>query len=293
MRIVVSFPAGGSADTQARMIAQHLSRALGQPVVVENRPGAGGSIGAAEVARSAPDGHTLFLATTGTQSANQFLYTNLAYDPEKDFAPISMVTYYPLAIVVGAWLQNRTLSGLVAALKALPQPATYASSGSGSPTHLAGALFSQVTGIPLVHVPYRGQGPALNDLTAGLVQLMFPSVADVLGQLRGGPISALAVMSEARLPAVPEVPTTGEAGIPGLEAALWTGLYTRAGTPPEALARLNAEVVHILSLPEVRGRLAEIGYEARPGTPEVLAAYQAEESLRWGALIRATGAKAD
>jgi tripartite-type tricarboxylate transporter receptor subunit TctC len=293
VRIVVPFPPGGSADVQARMIAQHLSPALGQPVVIENRPGAGGSIGAVEVARSAPDGHTLFMATTGTQSANQFLYSNLAYDPEKDLAPISLVTYYPQAVVAGAWLQDRSLPGLVAALKAMPQPATYGSSGSGSPTHLAGALFARSTGVTLTHVPYRGQGPALNDLTAGLIQLMFPSVADVLGQLRGGPLSAVAVMNPTRMSVVPEVPTTAEGGYPGLDSAIWAGLYTRAGTPRPAVARLNTEVVRILAMPEVRDRLVAAGFEVRPGTPEALGNFQAEESRRWGALIRETGARAD
>ncbi len=246
-----------------------------------------------EVVRSAADGQTLFMATTGTQSANPFLYPNLPYDPERDLAPVTLVTFYPQAVVVGAWLTDRTLPGLVAALRAMPQPATYGSSGSGSPTHLAGELFARATGVRLTHVPYRGQGPALNDLTAGLVQLMFPSVADVLGQLRGGPLTAVAVMGAERMAVVPEVPTTAEAGYPGLESAIWAGLYVRAGTPPEAVARLNAEVVRILRRPDVRDPLVSAGFEVRPGTPEALRTFQAEESRRWGALIRETGARAD
>jgi tripartite-type tricarboxylate transporter receptor subunit TctC len=293
VRIVVPFPPGGSADVQARMVAERLSPALGVPVVVENRPGAGGAIGAIEVARSAPDGHTLFMATTGTQSANQFLYPNLPYDPERDFAPVTGVTHYPQAVVAGEWLRDRTLPGLVAALSADPRPAAYGSSGSGSPTHLAGELFARETGTKLVHVPYRGQGAALNDLVAGLVKLMFPSVADVLGHLRGGRLAALAVMNSTRMSVLPDVPTAAEAGHPGLESAIWTGLYVRAGTPTAAVARLNAEVVRVLETPELRDRLVGAGFEVRPGTPAALADLQARESRRWGELIRATGAKAD
>jgi tripartite-type tricarboxylate transporter receptor subunit TctC len=253
------------------MVAERLSPALGVPVVVENRPGAGGAIGAVEVARSAPDGHTLFMATTGTQSANQFLYPNLPYDPERDFAPVTGVTHYPAgrggrrmaarpdAPRAGGGAERRpTARGLRFVRQRLAHP-------PGRRT------VSRETGTKLVHVPYRGQGAALNDLVAGLVKLMFPSVADVLGHLRGGRLAALAVMNSTRMSVLPDVPTAAEAGHPGLESAIWTGLYVRAGTPTAAVARLNAEVVRVLETPELRDRLVGAGFEVRPGTPAALA----------------------
>ena len=293
VRIVVPFPAGGSLDVQARLIAERLSPALGQPVVVDNRPGAGGTIAAAEVARAAPDGHTLLFGTNGTQAANASLFARLPYEPVADFAPVTLVTVYPQIIAVAGWPEDRSFAGLVAALRARQEPAVYGSSGQGSPTHLAGEMAARALGVPLVHVPYRGQAPALNDLIAGQTQLMFPSVADVLGQLRAGRVTAVAAMTPQRIALLPDVPTTAELGHPGLVSAIWGGLYARTGSPPTAIARLNAELRRILDAPEVRGRLEAQGFEVRPGTPEALARLQAEDTERLGALIRAAGIRVE
>jgi tripartite-type tricarboxylate transporter receptor subunit TctC len=293
IRLIVPFPAGGSLDVQARLIAERLGPALGQPVVVENRPGAGGTIGVAEAARAAPDAQTLLLATNGTQAANVALFATLAYDPVRDFAPITLLTNYPQIVAVADWPAEKTFQGLVAALRARREPASFGSSGQGSPTHLAGEMVARALGVTLIHVPYRGQGPALNDLIGGQIQLMFPSVADVLGQLRAGRVTALAALSPQRLPWVPEVPTMAELGHPGLVSSIWGGLYARAGSPPAAIARLNEEVTRILRDPATRQRLEDSGFEVLPGPPEALAARQAEDTARLGGLIRAAGIKAE
>ncbi len=303
LRIVVPFPAGGSFDVQARLLAEGLAPALGQPVVVENRPGAGGTIGAAEVAHAAPDGHTVLMGSNGTQAANVTLYQGrLPYDPARDHAPLTLITSQPQIVAIGdAWPAERSFAGLLAALKARGEstssgrgePAPFGSSGNGSPTHLAGEMFGRALGLALTHVPYRGQAPALNDLMGGRLNLMFPSVADVLGQLRAGRVFALAAMSERRLALLPDVPTLAELGHPGLTSSIWAGLYTRAGSPPAAIARLNAEVVKLLQAPALRGRLEAQGFEVLPGTPDALATRQAEDTVRLGEVIRASGATAD
>lgn len=296
LRIVVPFPAGGSLDVQTRMIAERLSPALGQPVVIDNRPGAGGTIGAAEAARAAPDGHTLLMATNGIMAANVALFAGrLPYDPVADFVPVTLLTNYPQIVAVAGWPEggDRSFAGLLEALRARRDPASFGSSGQGSPTHLAGEMFARALGIPLVHVPYRGQAPALNDLIAGQTQLMFPSVADVLGQLRAGRVHAVAAMTPQRIALLPEVPTLAELGHPGLVSSIWGALYARAGTPAAAITRLGAEVRRILDVPEIRQRLEEQGFEVRPGTPAALAALQAEETARLGALIRAAGIRAE
>ncbi|WP_431302503.1 Bug family tripartite tricarboxylate transporter substrate binding protein [Sediminicoccus sp. BL-A-41-H5] len=296
LRIIVPFPAGGSADVQSRLIAEPLAQALGQPVVIENRPGAGGTIGATEAARAAPDGLTLFMATTGTHSANPSLYPRLAYDPVADFAPITLVSDYAQCIAIGPdWPAPaaRDFAGLVAGLRAEPARGLYGSSGIGSPTHLAGEMFAHAMGLRLEHVPYRGQAPALNDLVGGRLGLMFPSISDVLGQLRGGRVAAVATMARTRHTALPEVPTTAELGHPDLVSSIWSGLYTRAGSPPAAIARLNLEIVRILNAPATRQRLGDAGFELLPGTPEQLARFQAAETARWGEVIRRAGIRAD
>ena len=295
LRIVVPFPAGGSFDVQARLLAEGLAPALGQPVVVENRPGAGGTIGAAEVAHAAPDGHTLLMGSNGTQAANVTLYQGrLPYDPARDHAPITLVTVQPQIVAVGeAWPADRSLAGLLTALKARSEPQPFGSSGNGSPTHLAGEMFGRALGVALTHVPYRGQGPALNDLIGGRLGLMFPSVADVLGQLRAGRVFALAAMSDHRLALLPDVPTLAELGHPNLTSSIWAGLYTRAGSPPAAIARLNADITALLNAPTLRARLEAQGFEVLPGTPQALAARQAAETTRLGEIIRASGATAD
>lgn len=296
LRFIVPFPAGGSSDTQARLIAEPLARALGQPVVIENRPGAGGVIGATEAARAAPDGHTLFIATTGTHAANVSLYSRLAYDPVRDFAPVTMVADYAQFIGVGPeWpaAPQRSLEGLVAALRADASKRSFASSGNGSPTHLAGEMFGHLFGIPMEHVPYRGQALAVADVIAGRVPLMFPSIADVLGQIRAGRVTPLATMAPTRSSAIPDVPTTAELGHPSLVSSIWTAIFLRAGSPPAAVARMNAEIVRILAAPELAQRLGEAGFGVQSSTPEELARFQQAEITRWAEVVRISGARLD
>ena len=290
LRIIVPFPAGGSADAQSRVIADELSRALGQPVIVENKPGAGGNLAAAAAAHAAPDGTTLFLATTGTHASNVSLYKNLPYDPAKDFAPLTLVTMNPQAIVAGAKYDGLDLAGLIDKLKAAGSQANFGSSGIGSATHIAGDLFNRETGTALVHVPYRGQGPALNDLIGGRLDVMFPLAADVFSFVQSGKLHAFAMMGEQRARALPDVPTTAELGLPSLRLSpIWTALYTVAGTPEPIVDRLNRELVRIISAPAFAARLEVAGYEVRASSPAELRDFAAAETKKWGGIIRTLG----
>jgi tripartite-type tricarboxylate transporter receptor subunit TctC len=294
LRIVVPFPAGGSADLQSRMIADGLAKALGQPVIVDNKPGAGGNIGAAEVARAQADGYTLFMATTGTHASNTHLYKSLPYDPVKDFAPLTLVTVNPQLIVSGTRYRDGTFSDLIAKLKSAGAATNFGSSGIGSATHLAGELFNRETGTTLVHVPYRGQGPALNDLLGGQLDVMFPLVADVFSFVQSGQIHAFAVMGDRRSRALPEIPTTAELGYPRLRMSpIWTALYTNAGTPKPIIDRLNRELVRIISAKTFIDKVGPIGFEVRTTTPEELAAFTASETTSWGEIIKALGVHLD
>ena len=291
LRIVVPFPAGGSADTQTRVIADELSRALGQPVVIENKPGAGGNIGAAEAARAQPDGYTLFMATTGTHASNTSLYDKLPYDPVKDFAPLTLVTIYPQVVVPGLKMKDAPFKDVVAQLKAAGDKANYGSSGTGSPTHLGGELFKRATGTQMVHVPYRGQGPALNDMLAGQLDVMFPSISDVLSFLQAGKLRAVAVLNETRLKQIPDVPTAAELGYPGLNSSIWSALYTNAGTPQPVVDRLNRELVRIVNSPVFKDKFEALGFEVRTSTPQQLADFTAAETKRWGDIIKSLNIK--
>ena len=293
LRIVVPFPAGGSADTQTRVIADELSKALGQPVVIENKPGAGGNIGAAEAARSQPDGYTLFMATTGTHASNVSLYPKLPYDPVKDFAPLTLVTVYPQVIVPGLKFKDASFKDIVAQLKAAGDKANFGSSGSGSPTHLGGELFKRASGTQMIHVPYRGQGPALNDMLAGQLDVMFPSISDVLTFLQAGKLRAVAAMSETRLKQAPDVPTTAELGYPGLVSSIWSALYTNAGTPQPVIDRLNKELVKIIASPVFKDKFEALGFEVRTSTPQQLADFTAAETKRWGEIIKSLNIKVE
>ena len=286
LTLIVPFPAGGSADVQSRVIAQGLSEALGQPVVVENKPGAGGNIAATDAARAAPDGYTLFMATTGTHASNVSLYKNLGFDPAKDFAPLTLVTLNPQVIVPAPQYAGLDFAGLIARLKD-NGGASFGSSGIGSSTHIAGELFNRVTGSALVHVPYRGQGAALNDLIAGRIDAMFPLIADTFAFLQSGQLKAAVVMSTERTKSLPNVPTTVELGHPKLVLSpIWTALYTRAGTPQPAVDRLNRELVKIIAAPAFVSRFEAAGYEVKTSTPAELASFAAAETARWGQIIK-------
>jgi tripartite-type tricarboxylate transporter receptor subunit TctC len=291
LRILVPFPAGGSSDTQARAIAEELSKKLGRAVIIENKPGAGGNLAASEAARSAPDGYTLYMATTATHAANINLYEKLTYDPVRDFQPLTMVTVYPQVIVPGERFKSLDLPGLIAAIKTNGDKLNFGSSGVGSPTHLGGELFNREVGTNLMHVPYRGQGPAITDMLGGRLDVMFPSIPDALGQLQSGQLRAIAIMSDKRSPVMPNVPTTKELGYPTLLSAIWSAVYTTAGTPKPVVDRLARELAAIVDSPGFKDKFEAMGYEVKSSTPGELAAFAASETKRWGEIIKALDIK--
>jgi tripartite-type tricarboxylate transporter receptor subunit TctC len=286
LTLIVPFPAGGSADVQSRVIAEGLGAALGQPVIVENKPGAGGNIAATDAARAQPDGTTLFMATTGTHASNVSLYKSLGFDPVKDFAPLTLVTLNPQIIVPSPQYGHLEFESLVARLKD-NGGASFGSSGIGSATHIAGELFNKVTGSALVHVPYRGQGAALNDLIAARIDAMFPLIADTYAFVQSGQLKPAAVLSETRAKSLPNVPTTVELGYPKLVLSpIWTALYTNAGTPQPIVDRLNRELVKIIAAPDFVSRFEAAGYEIKTSTPAELGSFAASETKRWGQIIK-------
>jgi tripartite-type tricarboxylate transporter receptor subunit TctC len=289
IRLVVPLSAGGFADVPARMLAPRLAEALGRPVIVDNRPGAGSTIGADAVAKSAPDGHTLLLTGTPHVIA-PWLYRNLPYDTLKDFAPVALVASGPYVLVVGSQLRADSVRELVAAAKAQPGKIDFASSGNGSAQHLVGALFNRMAGVELTHVPYKGSGPAMQDLLAGQVHVSFAGVPNVLPQIKAGRLRALAVTTPQRWSELPEVPTLAEAGITGYEATLWLDLVAPAGTPPAIVQRLYAETAKALQDPELQRSFRAAGVEAKGLAPAELAAFLRAEYEKWGKVVRETGA---
>lgn len=293
VRIVIPFAPGGVPDIVARLLAPPLQAALGQPIVVENRPGAGGAVAAEFVARAAPDGQTLFMTTVSTQAIAPALRPDLRFDPDRDFAPISLIARVPLVLVVPPALGVRDVAGLIALLRREPGRHAYASSGVGAPLHLAAELFRQLTGTEAIHVPYRGSAPALTDLVAGRVSFMFDALPPAVPFIADGRLIALAVGTRERARARPEIPTMAEAGVPEFEAYTWAALYAPAGTPAAILARLHAEVVRAAHRPEVAARFAELGYEAVLSNPEELAEFQRRERAKWAEVIRRGNIRAE
>jgi tripartite-type tricarboxylate transporter receptor subunit TctC len=291
VRLITGSP-GSTSDISARFVAQKLAERWGHQVVVDNRPGAGGIIGAEIAARSAPDGYTLFVGHIGTHASPQFLLANLAYDPVRDFAPISMMTDSGIALVVNAALPAATLKAFVAHASARPGSVNYGSSGGGTSSQLSGELFNQMTGARLVHVPYKGAGFALNAVVANEVQAAFLSTTTANVQVKAGRLRALAVLSEKRFPAAPEIPSAPEAGFPGLDSSVWFGLFAPAGTPKPIIAKVNREVVDSLSLPEAKHALLAQGAVAMPTTPEAFGAFVNREIAKWGKVIKTAGIKA-
>ncbi len=292
VRIVVPFP-GGVADTLARMMGPKMSEALGQPVVVENKPGGSGQIGAAEVIRAPADGHTIFLGHIGTHAVNPHLFAKLNYDPEKDFAPITLLVTVPNLLVVHPSVPAASVRELVAYAKGRPGALSYASPGSGSSGHLAAELFKSMAGVDIVHVPYKGVAPALQDLMGGQVQVLFDTLAQALPQAKVGKVRALAVTTPTRQPVAPEIPTMDEQGFPGWETGPWFGFFVRAGTPEPTAGRLHLEAVKALSAAEVRDRLAALGANVVGNSPAEFAAFIHAERARWGKVVRDAGIRAD
>ena len=292
IRIVVPFSAGGAVDGPTRAIAQELSKRLGQQVNVENKPGAGATLGSESVAKAAPDGYTLLLASQ-TNAISATLYPKLNFQPLDDFAPISLLGREPAVLVVNPKLPVRSVAELVAYVKERPGQVDYASSGNGSGQHLFAALFLSMAGLRMNHIPYRGSAQATTDLIGGQVMLALPGVAGMLGHIRGGKLHALAVSGAQRSPQLPDVPTLAESGFPGMVAYVWLGLLAPRGTPGPIVERLHRETQAALASAEVRSYMINSSIEALGSTPAEFAAYFREERDRWAAVIKETGAKID
>jgi tripartite-type tricarboxylate transporter receptor subunit TctC len=293
IRLVVPFPPAGTTDILAREVGQRLSEALGQPVVIDNRPGAAGNIGSEIVAKSAPDGYTLLMCTVSSHAINPGLYSKVPYDHIKDFAPIALVARVPNVLEVTPSLPVNTVADLIKLAKEKPGQINFASSGSGTSIHLSGELFKTMAGVDMVHVPYKGSAPAITDLVGGQVQVMFDNLPSSIGQIKAGKLRAIAVTSAERAAALPNVPTIAESGLPGFEATSWFGVLAPAGTPPEIVKRLNAEIVKWLQSPEAREKLLSQGAVPAGGSPEEFGAYIRTETDKWAKVIKASGAKVD
>ncbi len=287
IRLIVPYPAGGATDFFARLVFPKVGDALGQPVVVENRPGAGTAIGASEVARSAPDGYTLLLGDAGTYAFNPTLYKKLSYDPAKDFAPVSLTGRFALILAVNAAVLNvSSVDQFVQAAKQAPGKIDYGAPGPGSPIHLAMELFKQRAGISVTPIPYKGGADALSDLIGGRIGALFPDIATGLPQIRAGKIKALAVASERRVAALPGLPTVGESGYPGFEAWAWQGFVAPAGTPHDIVMKLNGAFAHVMADAAIKQRLSESGFEPQTSTPDEFASYMKSEIAKWAKVIR-------
>jgi tripartite-type tricarboxylate transporter receptor subunit TctC len=293
LRLVVPFPPGGPLDTVGRAIAQKLTEAWGQSVVVDNRPGAGGNIGADLVAKAAPDGYTVVMGALSTHAVNPSLYPKMPYDAVKDFAPITLVAVTPNVLVVNPALPVNSVRELVAYAKANPGKLAFGSGSNGSAGHLAGELFKADTGADLLHVPFKGAAPAMQALLAGDIQLMFDNLASASAQVKAGKLKALAITTARRSPLAPELPTMAESGVAGFDISTWFGLLAPAGTPADVVAKWNAEVGRILRTPEMRDRLTAMGAEAAPDTPAEFAQFIASEAAKYARIVKLSGAKPD
>ncbi len=292
VRIVVPFQAGGLTDILARMVGQQLSESLATPVVVDNRPGASGNIGADNVAKSPPNGQTLLMGSIGTNAVNQLLYSKMPYDTIRDFAPITLAGYGTLLLVVNPSIPAKDLKQLLALARAKPGSLTYASGGSGASQHLAGELLKSMSKIDIVHVPYKGITQGVTDVVAGQVSMTF-DLATVLPHVKTGRLRPIAVANRARATALPDVPTIAEAGVPGYEASAWYGLFAPAGTPRETIARINADVVKALARADVKERLIGLGAEPGGNSPEEFAAFIAAEVTKWSKVVKEANIRLD
>jgi tripartite-type tricarboxylate transporter receptor subunit TctC len=290
IRIVVPFAVGGIADTFARVIGHKLSDSWGQPVVVENKGGAGGNIGADFVAKSPADGYTIVMGNIGTHAVNPYLIKNMPFDPFKDFVPIAHVLDAEGLLVVHPSVNAKTVPEIVALAKSKPGALTYASGGMGTTSHLAGELFKSMAKVDIVHVPYKGNAPAIADLVGGQTQMAFATMPTVLPQVKAGRLRAIAVIGPTRAPALPDVPTIAES-LPGFEVSNWIGFFAPAGTPSPIVAKINAEVQKIMQQPDVQQRLAAEGAKFVPTTPESFAAFQKNEAAKWSKAIAEAGIK--
>ena len=293
IRYVVPFPAGGPLDIVARAIGQELNKSWGQPVVIDNRPGAGGNIGADLVAKAPADGYTILMGAVSTHAINVTLYNTLPYDPIRDFAPVTLITSVPNVLVVHPSVPANNVKELIALAKSRPGQLNFASGSTGSAGHLAGELFNSMAGVRMTHIPYKGAAPAVVDLMAGHVSLMFDNMSSALPNIKATRVRALAVTTLKRSPLLPQLPTISDAGLRGFDIATWFGIFAPAGAPPDIVARLNGEIVRILHTPEMKERLALLGAEPIGNKPDEFAAFVKAEIPKYAKVIQASGARAD
>ena len=289
LRMIVAYPPGGGTDIVGRMLAQKLGESLGQSVVVENRGGASGNIGTELAARAAPDGYTILMGNVAPNAINVSLFKDLAFDPVADFAPVSLVASTPNILVVHPSTPARTVKEVIALAKAKPGTLNFASAGMGSSSHLAGELFRILAGVEIVHVPYKGAGPAMVDVLSGQVQLYFATMPAAMPHVKPGKLAPVAVTSARRSPALPDLPTVAESGVPGYEASTWYGVLAPAHTSPAVVARLHGDIVKILADAALHARLADQGFDPVGSSPEEFGAYIKSEILKWGKAIRDAG----
>ena len=293
IRIIVPYTPGGTADMLARTIGQKMAESLGQQVIIDNRPGAGGNIGADLAAKAAPDGYTILMGTVATHAINPNLYPKMPYDAAKDFAPIVLVATLPNLMVVNPSVPARNVKELIALAKAKPGELAFASAGNGTSQHLSGELFKKMTGVDMIHIPYKGSAPAVTDLVGGQVQLMFDNIPSSLPQVRAGKLRALAVTGPRRSPVLPDLPTLSEAGLPGFSITSWFALFAPAGTPAKILLRLNKEAGKAIASKELRQQWMDQGIEPAGGTAEQLAAFRLMEASKWEKIARDSGARVE
>ncbi|MGH8618900.1 MAG: Bug family tripartite tricarboxylate transporter substrate binding protein [Burkholderiales bacterium] len=293
IRFVVPFPPGGPADILSRIIGQNLAESWGQQVVIDNRAGAGGNLAAEIVAKAPPDGYTMLMGYVGTHAINSSLYRDMPYDPIKDFEPVGLVARVTIILVLHPSIPAGTVKELIALAKSRPGELTFGSPGNGTPQHLAGELFNTMAKVKMLHVPYKGAVPALNDLLGGRLSMIFSSMPPALPHVKVGKLRALGVTSLQRSPAVPDVPTIAQSGVPGYDVTNWYGVVLPAKTPKDIVTKLNTEIVRIMNLPDVKERLAAQGAETLTSTPDQLAAYIKSETDKWAKVVKFSGAKID
>ena len=293
IRLVCPFPPGGAVDIASRAIALELSKNLGQPVTVDNKPGAGGNIGGADVARSTPDGYTLFMTTSGIQGINPALYAKMPFDPNKDLAPVAALVSLNNVLVLHPSVKANSVAEVIALAKSQPGNINYASSGSGTSIHMSGEMFKSLTNVSLTHIPYKGSAPAMNDLLGGQVMMMFDNIPSAIPHIKSGKLRALATTGAKRDPLLPDLPTIAESGVAGYESGVWFGLAVPANTPRDVIARLSTEAVKGTKSPEFVKRMTDLGYIIMGSTPEVMAEMNKAEVQRWGPIVKASGAKVD
>ena len=293
IRLICPFPPAGAVDIASRAIANELAKQLGVTVTVDNRPGAGGNIGGTEAVRATPDGHTIFMTTSGIQAINPALYSKMPFDPNKDLLPVAALVSLNNVLVLHPSVKANSVAEVIAMAKAQPGKINYASSGSGSSIHMSGEMFKFLTKVDMTHIPYKGSAPAVTDLLGGTVAMMFDNIPSALPHIKAGKLHALATTGAKRDPALPDLPTIAEAGVAGYESGVWFGLAVPVGTPKEVIAKLNDASLKGMKSPDFVKRMTELGYNIIGSTPEQMTEMNKAEVARWGPIVKATGAKAD